>query len=267
MADDQMMDQDEIERLLKAGKGETASAPSAPPAAPDPAAGALDQSEIEALLGGGAAAAGNPERSPKAKATRGPATPTPPPAPDPKAVQALAEDEGLLGQEGVEKLLQQAGAAPGRTGGQSAGPKQPSVPDTFAGEGGMLPDDVDYLLQQAEEALESINSAAAAELPEGVSAFRLEEFSGAPASTENATFDLIRDVELDLKIELGRTHMYLEDVLKLRKGSVVPLDKLAGDPVDIYVNGRLIARGEVLVLSDNFCVRIAELIAGISALA
>ncbi len=56
--------------------------------------------------------------------------------------------------------------------------------------------------------------------------------------------------------------MYLEDVLKLRKGSVVSLDKLAGDPVDIYVNGRLIARGEVLVLNDNFCVRVAELLAG-----
>ena len=60
--------------------------------------------------------------------------------------------------------------------------------------------------------------------------------------------------------------MYLEDVLKLRKGSVVPLDKLAGDPVDIYVNGRLIARGEVLVLNDNFCVRVAELIVGANVL-
>jgi flagellar motor switch protein FliN/FliY len=92
--------------------------------------------------------------------------------------------------------------------------------------------------------------------------FRLVDFAGAPASTESATLDLIRDVELDLRIELGRTHMYLEDVLKLCKGAVVPLDKLAGDPVDIFVNGRLIARGEVLILNDNFCVRVAELVAG-----
>ena len=92
--------------------------------------------------------------------------------------------------------------------------------------------------------------------------FDLEDFVGSPASTEAATLDLVRDVELNLKIELGRTHMYLEDVLQLRKGSVVPLDKLAGDPVDIYANGRLIARGEVLVLNDNFCVRVAELISG-----
>ena len=68
-------------------------------------------------------------------------------------------------------------------------------------------------------------------------------------------------MELDLRIELGRTHMHLDEVLKLSKGSVVTLDKLAGDPVDIYVNGRLIARGEVLILNENFCVRVAELMA------
>jgi flagellar motor switch protein FliN/FliY len=121
---------------------------------------------------------------------------------------------------------------------------------------------MEFLLSQAEQALRSIDAPQESSLPTGVLQFRLEEFSGAPASNDNATLDLIRDVELDLKIELGRTHMYLEDVLRLRKGSVVPLDKLAGDPVDVYVNGRLIARGEVLVLNDNFCVRVAELITG-----
>ena len=76
------------------------------------------------------------------------------------------------------------------------------------------------------------------------------------------TLDLMRDVELDVQIELGRTNMYLDEVLRLRRGCVVALDKLAGDPVDIFVNGRLIARGEVLVLNDNFCVRVAKLISG-----
>ena len=56
-----------------------------------------------------------------------------------------------------------------------------------------------------------------------------------------------------------------EDVLRLEQGAVVALDKLAGDPVDVYANGRLIARGEVLVLNDNFCVRVAELITGEAA--
>ena len=71
----------------------------------------------------------------------------------------------------------------------------------------------------------------------------------------------LQDVELDFRIELGRTELLIEEVLQLREGSVVPLNKLAGDPVDILVNGRLVARGEVLVFNDNFCVRIAEIVA------
>jgi len=73
--------------------------------------------------------------------------------------------------------------------------------------------------------------------------------------------DLLGDVDLDVSIELGRTEMLVEDVLKLQSGSVVELDKLAGDPVDVYVNGRLVARGEVLVLNDNFCIRVSEIVA------
>ncbi len=72
--------------------------------------------------------------------------------------------------------------------------------------------------------------------------------------------DLLSDVNLNVKIELGRTRMLVEDVLKLSEGAVVELDKLAGDPVDVYVNDRPVARGEVLVLNDNFCVRINEII-------
>ena len=73
--------------------------------------------------------------------------------------------------------------------------------------------------------------------------------------------DLLADVNLQVKIELGRTRMLVEDVLRLGEGSVVELDKLAGDPVDVYVNDRHVAKGEVLVLNDNFCVRINEIVA------
>jgi flagellar motor switch protein FliN/FliY len=72
--------------------------------------------------------------------------------------------------------------------------------------------------------------------------------------------DLLNDVELDVTVELGRTEMLVEDVLKLNEGSVVELEKLAGDPVDVFVNGRLVARGEVLVLNDNFCIRVSEIV-------
>ena len=93
------------------------------------------------------------------------------------------------------------------------------------------------------------------------SAFALPSFAGPGPSADPRGIDLLSDVNLHVKIELGRTRMYVEDVLKLGEGSVVELDKLAGDPVDLYVNERLIARGEVLVLNDNFCVRINEIIA------
>ena len=75
--------------------------------------------------------------------------------------------------------------------------------------------------------------------------------------------EMLGDVDLHVSVELGRTEMLVEDVLKLSSGSVVELDKLAGDPVDIYVNQRLVARGEVLVLNDNFCIRISEIVANL----
>ena len=71
---------------------------------------------------------------------------------------------------------------------------------------------------------------------------------------------MLSDVNLRVKIELGRTRMLVEEVLKLGEGSVVELDKLAGDPVDVFVNDRLVARGEVLILNDSFCVRISEVL-------
>lgn len=114
------------------------------------------------------------------------------------------------------------------------------------------------LLDKAESALNELdntNTASPTAQP-----FQLEDLIGREGPPEKCSIDLLRDVDLDLKIELGRTHMLLEDVLSLRRGSVVTLDKLAGDPVDMYVNGRLVARGEILVLNDNFCVRVAELV-------
>ncbi|MBN2022554.1 MAG: flagellar motor switch protein FliN [Pirellulales bacterium] len=188
------------------------------------------------------------------------------------AAEGPADADKLLAQDDIEKLLSKAGAGgqkpttvmepPPKTA--SVGPS-PAGAGTMVGEGTMAAKDVEFLLEQAQRAIESIDAPTSERAIPGVDSFHLQQFTGAPASAEIATLDLIRDVDLDVQIELGRTHMYLEDVLKLRKGSVVPLDKLAGDPVDIFVNGRLVARGEVLVLNDNFCVRVAELIAGVGA--
>lgn len=99
----------------------------------------------------------------------------------------------------------------------------------------------------------------AAPVPEPVA---LPDFSGESSESGLTDISILRDVNLKVHIELGRTNMFIEDVLRLSEGSVVVLDNLAGDPVDVYVNDRLVARGEVLVLSDNFCVRISEIITG-----
>ena len=99
--------------------------------------------------------------------------------------------------------------------------------------------------------------------PPDAAPFDLPSFQQVMADAQVSSIDLLRDVELNVKIELGRSRMLVEDVLKLGEGSVVELDKLAGDPVDVFVNDRLVARGEVLVLNDNFCVRVNEIVAGI----
>lgn len=95
---------------------------------------------------------------------------------------------------------------------------------------------------------------------------------GAPAPLDLPSFDrsapdattaemrLLGDVNVDVRIELGRTRMLVEDVLRLNAGAVVELEKLAGDPVDVYVNGRHVAKGEVLVLNENFCIRVNEVL-------
>lgn len=119
----------------------------------------------------------------------------------------------------------------------------------------------------AEEALRAAQEAVA-DLQQDVSsvgepvAFEPRAFERNGQEGSPKAIDLLSDVNLNVKIELGRTRMLVEDVLKLAEGAVVELDKLAGDPVDVYVNDRHIARGEVLVLNDNFCVRINEIIRG-----
>jgi flagellar motor switch protein FliN len=94
----------------------------------------------------------------------------------------------------------------------------------------------------------------------GAGNFALPNFSKALGNVPPGAIELLKDVDLNVKIELGRTRMLIEDVLKLSEGAVVELDKLAGDPVDVFVNDQLVARGEVLVLNDNFCVRINEIV-------
>ena len=255
MSDGNTIDQSDVEKLLAATSGNAAtSSPELPPAASEAASlsATIDQGDIEKLLGGGTSVKKSAQQA---------APPAPPAAQNP-----VLPDDGnkVLGQNDIENLLKStigASSPPPKTGagiGMPQGEEDDNIDD------GVPQGDIDYLLRRAEEALESITSDGAnlSGSPPEVIEFQFPEFGGSTPNSDHATLDQISEVELDIKIELGRTNMYLEDILKLRKGSVVALDKIAGDAVDIYVNERLIARGEVLVLNDNFCVRVAELLAG-----
>jgi flagellar motor switch protein FliN len=72
--------------------------------------------------------------------------------------------------------------------------------------------------------------------------------------------DLLMDVDLPIAIELGRTKMAIQEILALGPGSVVELNKLAGEPVDLLVNNKVVAKGEVVVIDENFGLRITQLV-------
>ncbi|MCU1486176.1 MAG: Flagellar motor switch protein fliM [Actinomycetia bacterium] len=81
-----------------------------------------------------------------------------------------------------------------------------------------------------------------------------------PEPADNRSLDLLADVEMGVTAELGRTRMTVRELLALTPGSVVELDRMAGSPVDVLVNGTLVARGEVVVIDEEFGVRISEII-------
>src|SRR5574339_92675 len=88
---------------------------------------------------------------------------------------------------------------------------------------------------------------------------QLQESVGAQKNTHSTNIDLLMDVSMRVTVELGRTRMQLAQILELQHGSVIELDRLAGDPVDVFVNDCMIARGEVVIVDDKFGVRITEM--------
>lgn len=93
-----------------------------------------------------------------------------------------------------------------------------------------------------------------------VQAAQFTPLSSEPVAVNDANIGLILDVPLQVTVELGRTKKSIKDILELSNGSIVELDKLAGEPVDIHVNGKLLAKGEVVVIDENFGVRITDIV-------
>lgn len=232
--DDGLLSQADIDAALAGGSG-----------AAEPAAGGdVGQAEIDAML---AAAGGGGE---------------------------AGADSGDIDQAEIDAML--AGAGGGDSAAESGGLTQEDIDAALAG--GTEPADerldscgrpfdeaAAAMAAAIEEEKAAAAAAAAAAAPVGAPV-DLPDFSAAGADGAfGQKIDLLHNVNLRVKIELGRTRMLVEDVLKLGDGSVVELNKLAGDPVDVFANDRLIARGEVLVLNDNFCVRVSEIISDAAA--
>jgi flagellar motor switch protein FliN/FliY len=87
-----------------------------------------------------------------------------------------------------------------------------------------------------------------------------QQLGGGDVSGSLQDIDLIMDIPVKLTVELGRTRMTIKELLRLTQGSVVALDGLAGEPLDILINGYLIAQGEVVVVADKYGVRITDII-------
>ena len=87
----------------------------------------------------------------------------------------------------------------------------------------------------------------------------LKPGAGAAAGTKR-DMDFLLDIPLEVTVELGRTRMFIKDLLQLGQGSVVELEKLAGEPMEILVNNKLIARGEVVVVNEKFGIRLTDII-------
>lgn len=86
------------------------------------------------------------------------------------------------------------------------------------------------------------------------------QLGGGVKGADNKNLDLLLDVEIPISVEVGRTEMSLEDVLKLVPGSIIALDKKSEEPVDLRVNGKLVARGEVVLVDDTYGLRITQIV-------
>jgi flagellar motor switch protein FliN/FliY len=125
--------------------------------------------------------------------------------------------------------------------------------DTAAG----TPAEDDWGAALAEQA--STATFSGSSLPASKAQFEQLSPSGVPAGAPN-NIDMILDIPVNLTVELGRTKLAIRSLLQLAQGSVVELDGLAGEPMDVLVNGCLIAQGEVVVVNDKFGIRLTDII-------
>ena len=115
-------------------------------------------------------------------------------------------------------------------------------------------------LAEAEGAKPVEEAAEVAEAVEQVAPVQFTNFNSTNNSLPSGDINMILDIPVQLTVELGRTRIPIKNILQLAQGSVVELDALAGEPMDVLVNGYLIAQGEVVVVNDKFGIRLTDIV-------
>lgn len=164
------------------------------------------------------------------------------------------EDEKPASQSDIDALFDQPASGGGGGGGKSGGGD-----DALAAEwAAALADEEEQSIKREREQESLSRQSASAQFK------NLTQEAKAPRP-ENVRRDLdfILDIPLDVSAELGRTKLLINELLQLGQGSVIELNKLAGEPLEIYVNGKLVARGEAVVINEKFGVRLIDIISPI----
>ncbi len=181
----------------------------------------------------------------------------------------MSEEGNKVSQDDVDALLKQ-GSEPQQE--EGAEPEQPAEPTESsenaespepsqpadAADKSITDDELDKVLAQATS--QPAPQGEPEPPPEEAKPFDFQNVKPADAKEQERNIQMLMDVDMSLRVELGRRKLNIEEILRLGQGSVVELDKLAGDPLDILVNDRLVAHGEVLVLNDNFCIRVTSIV-------
>ena len=269
------MSQEEIEAMLAGTPDQAAEAAPAPAAESESSSRKMSQEEIEAMLHGGAAAEPAPESSGgdrkmsqediERMLSGMDSSPAPAPAPTPAPASAPAPVPGPSGPAAAQTQPQPP-VQMGQPGQMPMAPYPMPGPDGQM-QGGYMgyppmyypPYPYPYPPQQPEAVVQK-----APPEPKVIATkpVQLEEMDPLDrlGKEQAQNLDLIMEVPLQVTVEIGRARRKVQDILEFAKGSLVVLDKLAGDQVDLFVNGKCIARGEVVVIEDNFGVRITEIV-------
>ena len=240
------LSQEEIEKMLAGGLSEE------PAPAPDPApaasggGGTLSQEEIEKMLAGGLGEEPAPAPAPQPAPMAAPAAPSMPAAPADTGAAGMMQ--GTAGMAPAPQMMQAAVS-----------------PDVAMMQMQMMQQMMQQMQQMQQQMTEKAAERAAAAEPKMIhvqspSQQKLKAENGIVLEgVQEENMELIMSVPLEISVEIGRTRKLVKDILDFTKGSLVVLDKLAGEQVDLFVNGQCIAKGDVVVVEDNFGIRITEI--------